>query len=154
VCATAAFSFGCNNPSGDFVNNRVVQACNQDWPACNVVAGCLLGDTNYMQGNFPGDTRVVIQLQAPSSVSVNLYVSQVESAGTYSSFTWFEGGCRARTDVNATGLQMVQESQEQGVFTRQNNLQDVGDHLIEFSSDAQAGYDFSVTVTPLDNTIP
>ena len=142
-------SAGCSNPKDDFIGSRVLQTCNQSWPACGAVAGCLLGDADYMAGQFPGDNQAVIQLQKPSTVALNLYISSVESSGTFAQESWFEGACRSRSDVKVTGVAFVQEAQREGIFTRTYNLLDSGDHLVQFSSDAQAQYLFSVTVTPL-----
>jgi hypothetical protein len=148
------FLAACSNAKGEFVNGRILQTCNQEWPACNVVAGCLLGNLSYTQGQFPGDSRVIVNLDQASTVTLEFYLDQVESVGNAMQMTWFEGGCRERIDVNLTGQEFVQEGEQLGVITRQNQLEDVGDHLIEFSSDSQLEYFFKVTVTPLRNSVP
>lgn len=118
------------------------------------MAGCLLGKESYIRGQFPGQSRIVLQLRQPSAVTLSLYVDRVQSAGTATQLTWFEGACRQRIDVKASGLELVQESEQQNVFSRTNNLYDVGDHLLEFSSDAQVQYLFKVEEVPLRNTLP
>ena len=129
------------------------QACNESWPVCNQIAGCLLGTQSYVKGRIPASTRTIIHLDEPSTVAVSLFLDSVGSSGTQTTLVFYEGSCRGRTPVVVTGVEFTQEVEKLGAFARSADLTELGDHLIEFSSDAQAEYLLKIDVTPTRNTL-
>src|SRR5437764_817843 len=57
VVAVGVLASRCASPRQEFTGARILQTCDQAWPSCDVVAGCLLGGQSYTQGRFPGDNR-------------------------------------------------------------------------------------------------
>jgi hypothetical protein len=143
---------GCASPHDDFVAGRVQDSCDQAWPVCATVAGCYIGAESFVEGNFPGTQKVVVTLQQPSTVKVRVLLDTIASSGTETRVDFFEGGCQARAEQVATGIDFADESERIGEFDRQADLTDLGDHLIQITSDAQASYTFEVEVIPKQNT--
>lgn len=145
---------GCSNPKDDFLGARVLDACNGSWPVCGSVAGCLIGSQSYIEGGLPGQQRFIVQLSEPSTVRVRVYVDSISSQGSETSLNFYEDGCRSRVPITVTGQQFADEARQQGEFTREADLTGIGDHLIEFESDAQARYTLEVEVIPKRDASP
>jgi len=136
----------CANPKDEFIGARVLDACNQTWPVCGSVAGCLIGTQSYVQGGMPGKQQFVVQITEPSTVRVRVFVDSIASQGSQTTLNFFEDGCRSRVQAQVTGKQFADEARQMGEFTREADLTGIGDHLIEFDSDAQAQYTLEVEV--------
>jgi hypothetical protein len=147
-----AVVFSCGSPEGNFTSGRIEDPCAGTWPVCNTVAGCILGETNYAGGNFPGSFTFIVSTLAPSTISVNVFLQNVTGAGSTTTITWFETGCTASFPQQTLGSVFVGESQQQGFFTASQAVVGVGDHEITIVSDATASFLFSVNVVPTTNT--
>ena len=143
---------GCASPHDDFIAGRVQDSCDQAWPVCSTVAGCYIGPESFVEGSFPGTQKVVVTLDQPSTVKVRVLLDSVTSSGNETRVDFFEGGCQARIEQTATGIAFADEAERIGEFDRQADLADLGDHLIEITSDAQASYTFEIDVIPKQNT--
>ena len=131
-----------------FLGSRVEDSCGSQWPICDKIAGCLLGDTGYLTGRFPGTRLIGVQVFEPSIVRVSFQLENVGAAGEETAISFFEDRCRARTRVSISGRSFVGENDTIGFVKREVELTGVGDHLIEFSSDTRAQYLLKVDVTP------
>jgi hypothetical protein len=138
--AVAALAFGCGNAKGDFVGARVLDPCSGTWPVCSTIVGCILGPESYAEGRLPRSTGFIVSLGEPSTVRLAFYLDNVGAAGTQTNLHFWEGGCRSQTPVQIEGKTFLTESQSQGQVLRDVDLQDIGDHLIQFDSDASANY--------------
>jgi hypothetical protein len=143
-----AFLAGCAGRRETFLEGRVEDRCDQSWPVCDRVAGCLLGPESYLSGGFPGNGRFIVRLAEPSTVRVTFFLEEVSSVGTEAVITFYEEGCRARIREPITGKAFVTESQRFDGVARQAELVGEGDHLIEFEADAEARYLVKVDVLP------
>ncbi|MFL5321551.1 MAG: hypothetical protein ACJ790_17950 [Myxococcaceae bacterium] len=139
---------GCGNHKDDFISGRVQDKCDGTWPICDSFAGCLLGPQSYVEGRFPNHGKFVVQVPEPSTVRVHVFLEEIGAAGEQTSFTFYEDRCRSKTRLDTTGKEFVAEAQRSGEFVQEAELVGVGDHLIEFASDAQARYDIKVEVLP------
>ena len=84
---------------------------------------------------------------SPEQISViKSWVSQGAKAETAIDF--FEDGCRSRIRQTISGQAFVGEQEQLGYVVRSADLTGVGDHLINFESDAQAEYLFTIEVVP------
>lgn len=140
---------GCGDRRADFLQGRVEDACNEAWPVCDTVAGCILGPESYREGRFPGDARFIVRLAEPSIVRVSFFLEEVGAAGALTVITFHEDGCRARIREELGGRTFVGEAERFGFVGREAQLNGVGDHLISLESDAQARYLVKVDVTPV-----
>ncbi len=81
---------GCLDEQGQFVYQRVADQCDTPWPICDTIAGCILGDSSYISGQFPTTGQVIVSLQEPSTVTVSFFVEDVAGAGTQTNLYFFE----------------------------------------------------------------
>jgi hypothetical protein len=139
---------GCPGKVEQFIGARVEDPCNHDWNVCDTVVGCLIGGTSYISGRFPGTQQVGIQVFEPSNVTVTFLLEEAQSAGMETDIDLWEDACRARTRITVTGKDFFAEADKTGQVTRTAQLSGVGDHLIDFTSDARATYLFKVDVIP------
>jgi hypothetical protein len=144
VCTLGA----CGDRRADFVGKRALTLCDESWPICDGIAGCILGDTSYREGHFPGEGRFIVRLAEPSVVRLSFLLEETLAAGEQTVLTWYEDGCRGRIRQEISGRNFVAESDRLDGFSREADLNAVGDHLIEFSSDTQARYVLKVDVLP------
>jgi hypothetical protein len=139
---------GCGGRKAEFVENRALQTCNETWPVCNDVAGCLLGPTTYSEGRLPGDVKLMVRLEEPSLVRLSLLLENATGAGTETTIYWYEDGCRSREPMVIGGREFLGEAEQLGFLFRETTLTGVGDHLIRIASDATADYTLKLDVVP------
>lgn len=145
--AAAGVITGCGGSKEAFIGSRSRDACNQTWPVCDRVVGCIMGGQTYLTGRFPTRGSFMVRLAEPSAVKVGIFVDGVAGTGTDDAYIhWWEDGCTRRVRESATAVAFVAEVDKSGVFERTADLVGTGDHLIEFFSDAQAQYYVKVDV--------
>ncbi|MBX5483326.1 MAG: hypothetical protein IRZ16_16010 [Myxococcaceae bacterium] len=140
---------GCGSRRSDFVQARVEDTCDESWPVCDTISGCILGAETYRSGRFPGEGRFAVRLAEPSEVTVSFFLEDVVSSGEQTSITFYEDGCRGRVREEIQGRTFVGEAERFTAVSRSARLTGVGDHLIEYASDAQADYLVKVDVVPV-----
>lgn len=148
----AIFAFlvlaGCGSRRAEFIAGRALEKCDSQWPVCDTISGCLVGDTSYVEGKFPSTGRVAVQVFEPSTVRAYLYLEDVSAAGEETAISFFEERCRARIRTALTGKAFIGEAEKVGYVVREAELVGEGDHLIEFESDATASYLLKLEVLP------
>jgi hypothetical protein len=108
-----------------------------------------VGDRSYVQGRFPGTNKLSVQLFEPSTVTLSFFLSEVAGTGEETRISFHETECRSRIRRVLSGRALIGESESRGWVSREADLSDVGDHLIEFESDARTKYLVKVDVVPL-----
>jgi hypothetical protein len=146
------FVFACGSPQDSFESGRIQDPCSQTWPVCNTVAGCILGETNFVGGNFPGSFTYIVNTPGPSTISVNIFLTSVTAAGTTTTLTWYETGCTSQFPLAVPGNVFVGETQNLGVFTRSQAVVGAGDHELTIVSDATASFLLSVAIVSTTGT--
>jgi hypothetical protein len=140
---------GCGGQKDEFIGARVLDTCSDSWPVCNQYASCLLGAESYIQGNLPGEGKVVVQTVAPSIVQVSFFFENLTAAGGLFSIVWYEPGCKASVRADVDGPDVAAEAEATGVFSRQAQLNEAGDHLVTYQATTQAYYTMKIDVTAL-----
>jgi hypothetical protein len=138
----------CGGGLSDFIGPRVLDPCNGTWAVCNTVVGCVLGPESYAQGSLPQSSGFLVTIGEPSTIELSFFLSNPTAAGTQTTLTFNEAGCRAQITDQIPGQDFLTESQAQGEFVRDADLVDIGDHLIQFDSDARAQYAVKVDIIP------
>ncbi|HVE87613.1 MAG TPA: hypothetical protein VND93_32370, partial [Myxococcales bacterium] len=93
----------CGGSKEAFLGARSRDACDQTWPVCDRVVGCILGGQTYVTGRFPAQSSFVVRLAEPSTVTVGIYIEGVAGTGTDDAFIhWWEDGCTRRIRESAT----------------------------------------------------
>jgi hypothetical protein len=141
--------FACEGLRESFVGARIVDSCDGQWNVCSSKVGCLLGDTSYIEGRFPGTASTALNLFEPSEVTVSFFLSDISAAGEETVINFHEDSCRARVRVPITGKTFVGEFEQRGIVSRKADLSGKGDHLIAISSDAKMKYLLKIDVLPL-----
>jgi hypothetical protein len=90
-----------------------------------------------------------VQLFEPSTVTLSFFLTEIAGTGDETRISFHETECRSRVRRVLSGRSLVGESESKGWVSREADLSDVGDHLIEFESDARAKYLVKVDVLPL-----
>lgn len=140
---------GCGGPKQEFLGQRVEDTCDQQWPICATIAGCMLGDRSYQEGRFPNSGRFIVQLFEPSEVKLSFFLEELAGTGTETVLNFYEDRCRNRVQLTITGKELIAEHEKVGYIFRRADLTGIGDHLIEYTSDARTKYIAKVDVTPL-----
>lgn len=145
-----AFLFvGCGGVREEFVGARLQDECTGVWNVCDTTVGCLLADRSFVEGRFPGSTKVAVRLFEPSQVTLSVLLFELAGAGEETAFNFSELSCGARTRLPVAGRALVAENEKAGWVSRSADLTGVGDHLLELESDARARYLLKVDVLPL-----
>ncbi|MHB8875316.1 MAG: hypothetical protein ACYC8T_16650 [Myxococcaceae bacterium] len=139
---------GCGGRREEFIDSRVLERCDSQWPVCDQISGCLLGDASYVEGKFPGNSRLAVQIFEPSTVKMSFFIENVAAAGDETVISFYEDRCRSRVRHSVTGRTFVGEAEKVGWVTREADLSGVGDHLIEYTSDARASFLAKLEVIP------
>lgn len=140
---------GCGSIRDEFVGTRVEDRCDGEWPICRTTVGCIVGDRSYVEGRFPGQNKLSVQLFEPSTVTLSFFLSEVAGTGVETRINFYETECSSRIRRVLSGRSLIGESESRGFVSREADLSDVGDHLIEFESDARTKYLVKVDVLPL-----
>jgi len=140
---------GCSSGRDDFIGARVLDSCNESYSVCDQIASCFIGDESYIEGRFPGEGRIIVRLEQPSTVTVSFFFDNITAVGTLTSIVWNETGCTATTRVDVPGQTVAAEANQTGVFERSANLLENDEHLIFFKSDLEATYLMKVDVVPI-----
>jgi hypothetical protein len=140
---------GCSSAEGDFTSGLVEDPCDQFYPACNSSVGCILTNTSYTTGSFPGTGSFLIETSGPSTVQVHFFLLNPTGAGSETTITWFESGCTSSFQQSFTGKVLVAEAEAaNGEFTASQQLSAPGDHLITYSSDTTSQFLVKVVIIP------
>jgi hypothetical protein len=139
----------CGDPLSNFTSGLVLDPCNGNFPVCNTVVGCELGNSSYIKGQFPGGGKFLVQTPGPATVELHFFVQDPTAAGSQLLITWFESGCNTEFQTVVPGNVFVGEAQQgNGEFVRSQELAAQGDHLIEFQADATAQYTAKIVIIP------
>jgi hypothetical protein len=149
VVAFLSLLSGCQGLEAQFIGTRVPDDCNGEWAVCATTVGCFLGDRSYIEGRFPGENKVALQLFEPSEVTVSFYLSETAGTGEETVINFFEQACSSRVRTAVTGRTFVGESEQKGFTSRSAELSGIGDHLITVESDARTKYLMKLDVLPL-----
>jgi len=148
--AAAVLLAACGGSKEEFLVYRSRDACDQTWPVCDRVVGCIVGGQTYVTGRFPGEGQFMVRLAEASRVTVGIFIEGLAGTGTQDAFIhWWEDGCVRRIRESSPATDFVSEVDKVGYYSRSADLTGVGDHLIEFSADAQATYYVKVDVVVL-----
>jgi hypothetical protein len=141
ILASAVPLMSCGVAGGDSAI-----ACNETIPApCGEIAHCVLDDDEFLQGTFPGSQIFVIRTTEPQQVIFSFEFSNRISAGTTLILTSTEPDCSQQsTYMNPSDI--FQLAGASGVLSFPITMTEVGDHLIQFSSDSYCSYQLSYQV--------
>jgi hypothetical protein len=149
VAWLAALS-GCGVSEGDFIAGADPDPCQGNVPVCATSAGCVLAETKYMEGDFPGLANFVVTTPADTSIEVKLFFKTRVHPGDDTEFIWYEPGCGDNYVWESGGIDMFAKAGADRVFSQAHEVRRAGDHLIEIYSDATTHYFLRVELSTPD----
>jgi hypothetical protein len=120
--------------------------CDGTFPICQTSAGCVLGNTNYVEGSFPGSRQFIVPAPAGSLIAVRIFFRSQVATGVDTEILWNEPGCFDTYQYLSEGIDIFREAGKDGIFEQTQLVLLDGDHLVEVFSDATADYFISVDV--------
>ncbi|HOX45719.1 MAG TPA: hypothetical protein PK668_19115 [Myxococcota bacterium] len=131
---------GCGVSEGDFIAGADPDPCQGNVPVCATSAGCVLAETKYMEGDFPGLASFVVTTPADTTIEVRLFFKTRVHPGEDTEFVWYEPGCGDSYVWESGGIDMFSKAGADRVFSHSHMVRRAGDHLIEVYSDATTHY--------------
>ncbi len=142
---------GCPDPAAQFTAGRLPDPCNGTWPVCTTIAGCVVNNSTYLEGTFPGPRRMIVRTRSQATIKVSVYLKSEGATGHETSINWNDASCGMVATETLTGADFFKEFEAQGTFTRTKSVSQEGDHLITFSSDSTADYLLKLDITETGN---
>jgi hypothetical protein len=124
-----------------FVAGAEYDPCMATVGVCQTAAGCNMGETVYIEGDFPGFRNFVVKtLLADTTLVVKVFFKTRKHPGEDTEITWFEPGCNDFYRYESFGEDIFAEAGTDQVFQKEQKLRQAGPHLVEIYSDAWAHY--------------
>ena len=131
---------GCGDAS-TFTFGHDLETCESNVPtACTLSAGCVLDSNRYLEGRFPSARRFVARTAGDSTLRIGFLFTDERAPGTELVVTVHEPGCGDRTTWDNGGRDLFRMADTSGVLVIPLRVNQPGDHLVEFVSDAYCGY--------------
>jgi len=134
----------CESPEDAFIGDRLLSLCNEAYWICDVPAGCVLEDHEYVEGIFPGTRRVVIVTEKEDvDVQVRLFFSKMEAPGTELLVQLYEPDCTVNPDLGQVDLldvDLFEEAGDDRILAFDLTALQIGEHLLEIYSDSAVEY--------------
>lgn len=132
---------GCVSGEDAFTDGRLEDRCEGAVPVCQFRAGCVLGDDEFVRGEFPGAHRLVVRTELPRSrVRVRLLLSETLFPGTEVLIQLWTPGCGALDRVDLVDVDFFARAGDDGVLEFTLDAPEKGDHMLEVFADMSAAY--------------
>jgi hypothetical protein len=128
--------FACGVSEGDFIAGADLDPCLSNIPACNNSAGCTMGESKYIEGDFPGYRNFIVTTPADTTITVKLFLKNRKHPGEDTEIVWWEPGCHDSYVYESLGDDIFSVAGRDQVFTQSKKVKRAGDHLVEIYSDA------------------
>ena len=125
----------------DFTSGANLNVCQDSIPApCGAVAHCVMGQSDYVQGSFPGSQTLIIRTSVPKTITFQFVFTDREAAGTGLTLTSTEPDCSEQFSYTSQG-DLFELGGPDGVLSFPIQMTTAGDHLVQFQSDAYCNYE-------------
>jgi hypothetical protein len=138
----------CGVDEGAFLAGSDGVPCQENVPVCQTSAGCIMGESRYVEGNFPGIISFVVTTPADTIVAVKLFFKGQINPGEDTEIIWYEPGCGDKQIYMSGVDDIFSLTGEDGVFSQEKKVRRAGDHLIEIESDAYTHFFARVELDP------
>ena len=126
----------CAADEGAFISDADGVPCQENVPVCNTSAGCVMGESRYIEGDFPGIINFVVTTPADTIIVVKLFFTNQINPGEDTEIIWYEPGCGDKQTYTNGVDDIFALTGGDGVFSQEKTVRREGDHLIEIESDA------------------
>jgi hypothetical protein len=142
---------GCGVSESDFIAGADHDPCMANVPVCQTGAGCTMGETKYIEGNFPGFVNFVVTTPADTKIVVKIFFKTRKHPGEDTTIDWYEPGCHDSYTYESMGADVFAIAGGDRVFSQGQKVRMSGDHLVEVYCDATTHYFIRVGVqTPMN----
>ena len=129
-------ALSCGFSSGTSLN-----PCADTVPAaCGDTAHCVLDDSQYLHGSFPGAQSFIVRTTGPRTVSFSFVFENRVSPGTVLTLTSTEPDCSEQYSYASQG-DLFELAGASGVLSFPIQMTNAGDHLVQFQADAYCSYE-------------
>lgn len=132
----------CNFGSeASFIDTATLSQCDDEIPVCNTTAGCkMVEEDTYLEGSFPGQRFMIVPTVGEAVIRVKIFWRTQLGPGADTDITWFEPACVDDFAFESKGADIFRDTNNQGIFVKEQRVFRAGDHLIEIRSDAVGDY--------------
>jgi len=143
---------GCGAPESDFIAGADFEPCLSTIPACQVTAGCTIGEFKYLEGDFPGFRNFVVRTgTSDTTIMVHVFFKTRKHPGEDTEIIWYEPSCSDSYRYESGGEDIFSKAGGDRIFSKGKKMRRAGDHLVEIYSDAYTHYFLRVElITPMD----
>ncbi len=137
-------TLSCRTGPEAFVDDRLLSVCDEAYQICSMPAGCVLDRNHYIEGAFPGSRRFVVTTESRDvKINVLIYFESQIAPGTQLLIRAYEPSCSvdsAKAEVLMENVDIFKKAGDDRILDFELEVADVGEHLVELSSDASADY--------------
>jgi len=134
----------CKSPEDAFIGDRLLSLCDEAYWICDVPAGCVLEEDEYVEGVFPGVRRVVVVTETEDvDVQVRLFFRTMEAPGTELLVQLYEPDCTVNPDLGQAHLvdvDLFDKAGDDRIIAFDLTALQIGEHLLEIYSDSSVEY--------------
>ena len=132
---------GCYSSEDEFASGRLEKFCDGSLPICRVQAACIVDNEDYLDADFPGGQRFIVQADYLDNVLVTrLYFQEMVYPGTEFSIKLYGPGCSTLETKQVLDVDLFERAGDDRTVTFILPIAEPGDHLVEVFSDMAAGY--------------
>ncbi len=139
-CSALMLLCACGVSEGDFIADADPDPCESNVSICQTSAGCIMGESKYLEGDFPGFRSFVVTTPADTGIKVKLFFKSLVHPGEDTEIIWYEPGCADSFTWESMGADIFSKAGADRVFSQEHEVRMAGDHLIEIYSDATTHY--------------
>jgi hypothetical protein len=138
LCTLTACTFGSE---AQFAAGAAFDACDSSIPVCNTTAGCKLTEEDgYTEGAFPGLKQLIVPTAGEAYIRVKLLWRSQISPGADTEILWYEPACVEVHRYESQGVDIFEQTGNDGIWQEIHPVYREGDHLITVRSDATGEY--------------
>ena len=134
----------CLTAEEEFVQDRLYSICDEAYWHCSLPTGCILDSDHYVDGQFPGVRRVVVETDRNDvDVQVRIFIGDALSGGTEMLVQLYEADCSLDRNLGKKQLidvDLIEKAGDDRVLTFNLHVMQEGEHLLEVYSDMTAKF--------------
>jgi len=131
----------CQSSQDEFASGRLEKFCDGTIPICAVQAACIVEKTDYLDADFPGGQRFIVQAnELDSQLVARLFFNEMIYPGTEFLLKVYGPGCSTIETEHLLDVDLFERAGDDRTVTFLLPIHEKGDHLIELFSDMAATY--------------
>ena len=138
-------TWACQDPEEEFAAGKLQKLCDGSIPVCAVQAACIVGDNDYLEADFPGGQRFIVQAdQLDTKAVIRLYFKEMVFPGTEFQIKLYGPGCATLETTHILDVDLFERAGDDQIVQFELPVDQPGDHLLELYADMAAAYILTV----------